>query len=682
MIKRLLIVLALFVPEIAGRAGNDGFVNPDLIGGPTVRDTVTALDSTVVSAARNTSLIIPGVGTESNVRTELLLKAPSILGNADPLRFVRMLPGVSTGSELDSGIHIQGTEHQHCIVSAEGVPIYGASHLLGLFSVFIPTHYASMDYKVDEKGANRLGGSIDMKLPDAVPERLKGSVSTGLVSTEGSVAAPLGRKAAAFLSLRKSYMNLLYGDYMKLEDNSFNYGFGDANFSILWRPSDKDRIWLDAYGGLDNLGYSSYENGMDISLDWYNAMGALHWKHDAGDRSLKQSLYHTRLGIDLDLNHDFFTLDVPSGIETSGYKADLLAGRWQVLADLGIHRARPQRITSLGGYFSQESPEEIQNAVEGSLALRYRFIDGLVWKMSATAKGQLWHEGSALHPYFSPELDASCNLGEWGKISASAGIRRQFLSQTGLTSVALPYEFWLLAGRYSKPQSSFFGRLGYDLDMDEGVWRLGAELYWRELDGQIEYKGSILDFVREDYALENSLLKGDGRNYGASLLLRKQAGRLTGWIGYSIGRSLRSFDNPAYPRTYPSCHERIHEFNAMFSWDTRKWELSGSFVAASGTPFTAVESMYVSQNQLITNFGGHNGGRFRPYVRLDLSANYFFHRRPGGRENGLNFSLYNATGRKNDVFYRIILEDGQRFSYRSMSYKIMFLPSIGYFHRF
>ena len=640
------------------------------------------LDSTVVSAVRNNSLIVPGIGTESNVRTELLHRAPSLLGNSDPLRFVRMLPGVSTGSELDSGIHIQGTEHQHCLVSAEGVPIYGASHLLGLFSVFIPTHYASMDYRTDWKGANRLGGAIDMKLPDAVPEKVRGSLSSGLVSSEGSVAVPMGGKAAAFLSLRGSYINILYGNFLKLEDNSFSYGFGDANFTVLWQPSGKDRLWMDFYGGKDNLGYSSYENGMDVNLDWHNAMGALHWKHDSGAWNLTQSIYHTRFALNMDVMHDFFTLNVPSGILTTGYKADWQMGRWQALADVGIHRARPQRVSSMGGYFSQESPEEVQKAVEGSFALRYQLIDGLVWRLSATAKGQLWHDGESLSPFFSPEIDASCNLGDWGQISASAGIRRQFLSQTGLSSVALPYEFWLLSGKYSKPQASLFGRLGYDLDLNEGEYRLSAELYWRELTNQIEYKGSILDFVREDYALENSLLKGDGRNYGFNILLRKQAGRFTGWLGYSIGRSLRSFDNPGYPKEYPSCHERIHEFNAMFSWNARKWEVSGSFVAASGTPFTAVESMYVAQNQLIANFGDHNGGRFNPYVRLDLSANWFIRRRPDGRENGLNFSLYNATGHRNDVFYKIVLEDDRRFSYRSMSYKIRFLPSIGYFHRF
>ncbi|MBO4427204.1 MAG: hypothetical protein J5771_01800 [Bacteroidales bacterium] len=672
MIRRLLIVLALLTPGIAGRAGSDF----------APRDTVTTLDSTVVSAVSNSSLIVPGIGIESNVRTELLFRAPSLMGNSDPLRFVRMLPGVSIGSELDAGIHIQGTEHQHCIVSAEGVPIYGASHLLGLFSVFIPKHYKAMEYCADEKGANRLGGAIDMRLQDERPDKVHGSVSSGLISSEGSFSFPLGNRAAAFMSLRKSYINLLYGSYLKLDGNTFKYGFGDANLTFLWRPSEQDVLWLDSYAGMDDLGYGSFENGMDVDMDWHNMMGALHWKRQLDGWSLKQSLYHTSFGLGMDVRHDYFDIKMPSGIRTLGYKANLDHGRWNLQADLGIHRARPQRISSIGGYFRQTSPKELQKGIEASLALRYAIIYNVQWKISATAKGQLWHDAAAIHPYFSPEIDALFNAGRLGHISASAGIRRQFLSQTGLSSVALPYEFWLLAGKYNKPQSSMYGRLTYDKDLEEGAYRLSAELYWRELSNQIEYKGSVLDFVREDYALENALLKGNGRNYGLSILFRKQAGRLTGWLGYTVGRSLRSFDDPEYPSVYPANHERIHEFNAMFSWTVRKWELSGSFVAASGTPFTAVESMYVTQGQLLCNFGGHNEGRFKPYIRLDFSANYYFKRIPGGREHGLNFSLFNATGRKNDIFYMINVEEDRKFTYCSIYYKVMFLPSIGYFYRF
>lgn len=639
------------------------------------------LDSVVVSASRNNSLVIPGPGVESHVRTDLLYRAPSLLGNADPLRFVRMLPGVVTGSELDAGIHVQGTEHQHTLISVEGVPIYGASHLLGLFSVFIPSHYGAMEYSSGSREANRLGGTVEMKLPQTCPERFSGSVSMGLISSEGTLSIPLGSSAAVFLSARKSYINGLYGSFLQLDDNVFSYGFGDANLTFLWKPTARDLIWIDAYAGMDKLGYGSYENGMDIDLDWHNGAGAVHWIRRGGAWQLKQTLYHTRFGLGMDIRHDFFDITMPSSIATTAYRADYRRGRLGAVAELACHRIHPQHVHAEGGSFHQVSPDQLQQGVELSLLGRYELVRTPVWTLSASLKGQLWHDGAKLHPYLSPEVDGSVRLGP-GQLSGTVGIARQFLFQTGLSSIALPYEFWLMAGEYGKPQSSLFGHLAYDYDIDGGAWRFSAEVFWRELSNQLEYKGSILDFVREPYALENALLKGDGRSFGASLFLRKQSGRLTGWAAYTIGRSLRRFDNPDYPDVYPSNHERRQEFNLMLSWTARKWQLSGSFVAADGTPFTAVKSLYVAQNQLLCNFGEHNGARLRPYIRLDVSANYYFRRHPDGRENGLNFSLYNALGRRNDIFYRILLEEDHRFRYRSIYYKIMFLPSIGYFHRF
>ena len=644
-----------------------------------------AIDSTVVSARRNTSMILPGTGVRSTVRTDLLRKAPSLLGNSDPLRFVRMLPGVSTGSELDAGIHVQGTEHQHSFISCEGVPVYGAAHLLGLFSVFIPSHYSAMEYRSDSEIANRLGGSVDMRLPSRLPERAGGSVSAGLISSEGSLAMPLGKKSAVFASARKSYINTLYDSFLKLDDNSFEYGFGDANLSFLWEPSARDVLWLDAYYGRDDLAYDSSENGMDVALAWHNYTAALHWKHVLDCGELKQSIYHSGFGLGMDIIHDFFNLSMPSGINTTAYKADYSCYRLNLSTEIAFHRVEPQRVAASGRSFRQLSPDEIQHGAEASLRLRYDIVDRSRWRLSASAKAQFWHDGEKLTPFVSPQLDALVRLSPDSRIAAAAGICRQFLFQTGLTSVSLPYEFWLLAGKYCDPQSSVFGRFSYDRDFNDGEWRLGAEFYWRELSNQLEYKGSILDFVRENYALENSLLKGDGRSYGASLMLRKQSGRLIGWAAYTIGRSLRSFDNPAYPDIYPSNHERRHEFNLMLTWTSGRWDISGSFVAADGTPFTAVESLYVAQDQLICNFGEHNAARLKPYVRLDLGASFYFHRRTRGdaaSENGLTFSLYNATSRKNDIFYRVNLSEDRKFSYHSIYYKIIVLPSISYFHRF
>ena len=88
--------------------------------------------------------------------------------------------------------------------------------------------------------------------------------------------------------------------------------------------------------------------------------------------------------------------------------------------------------------------------------------------------------------------------------------------------------------------------------------------------------------------------------------------------------------------------------------------------------------------QLVAQYGPHNGRRMAPYFRIDLSVNYFFHK--GQRmENGLNLSVYNATGSNNELYYRLYYDevDGvERFSYSPVQITLRFLPSISYFHRF
>ena len=134
------------------------------------------LDATTFTAERPDAVAIPSA---DGIKVELsrLKTLPSVLGNSDPLSYAHYLPSMSAQTELDAGIHIQGNDSQHNLVSAGGVPIYGVSHLLGLFSVFNPSHYNRMDYKTGAREANRLGGSIDMTLPKELPGKVSGTSS-------------------------------------------------------------------------------------------------------------------------------------------------------------------------------------------------------------------------------------------------------------------------------------------------------------------------------------------------------------------------------------------------------------------------------------------------------------------------------------------------------------------------
>ena len=165
------------------------------------------LDSTVFVSERHVSLLETDPALPIKVNTELLRRIPSLTGTPDPIRIVKLLPGVETGTELDAGLHILGTENSHSLVSVDGVPIYGATHVLGLFSTFISSHFQGMEFHPYISGANRIGGAVDMQLPGHVPAKFHGQVSASLFEAEGSLDIPTGHRSALFVSARRSFIN-------------------------------------------------------------------------------------------------------------------------------------------------------------------------------------------------------------------------------------------------------------------------------------------------------------------------------------------------------------------------------------------------------------------------------------------------------------------------------------------
>ena len=181
-------------------------------------------------------------------------------------------------------------------------------------------------------------------------------------------------------------------------------------------------------------------------------------------------------------------------------------------------------------------------------------------------------------------------------------------------------------------------------------YRLSGEIFWKRLYHQMEYNGSLFDFVSQQYEPDISLLQGKGTNWGASLMVQQCSGQLTGWVGYTYTHARRRFVGYAEGREFPASHERPHELNALATWKpSGRWSYGATLTAASGTPFTAPRSVSLLNGNLIVDYGPHNANRLPAYFRLDLSANYHWTGRKGLRHS-LNISLYNATNRRNALF--------------------------------
>lgn len=610
---------------------------------------------------------------------------PKILGNADPMHYTQLLPGVQTCSEYDAGLHIQGCDNAHNSVSISGVPVYNVSHMLGFFSIFNAPHFPQLQFTKNPQAIpspNRLGGQLSMELPENIPSNTNGEYSIGPMSSQGTIRIPVNNESAIFLSLRAAYLNLLYGRWLEIDDSKMEYDFHDVNVTYIWKPDERNILTANVYYGNDDVAINDKKTVSDIGLKWGNRLASLQWeqKFDA-NRFLKHTLYYTGYSNDFSLRMQSSSFKLPSQIETWGYKMDCHLMHWRLGAESAYHNIQPQSPRLSGTYNISHTQQPTQRTQEYSIYMNRHHTNGH-WTFNAGVRGCLYIAPKGIrYTAIDPSANISYDMNRNGTLKFSYGWRHQYLFQTGFSNMGLPTEFWFSCGENSRPQYAQSISLSYDVELSEGNYLLSTELYHKHLYHQVEYSGNALDFLYTPYYLGDMLMKGKGRNYGINAMLTKRTGRLTGWLSYSWGRALREFEGIGFTKKYPASHERIHELNAVGTYRfNRHWSTGMTCVFASGTPFTAPKHFLLINGTIVSEFGEFNANRLKPYFRLDISVNYDFSRN-GQRESGINLSIYNATAHTNDLFYRLKIYENQ-YGYKPVRFLLRMLPSINYYCKF
>ena len=623
---------------------------------------------------------------------------PHILGNADPLHYAQLLPGVQTNSEYDAGLHIQGCDNSHNYVSLGGAPVYNAAHLLGFFSIFNAGHFTEMSLQKSPVSAsfpNRLGGRVDMLTPTwlAAEDSLwmggvHGELSVGPMSSQGTLRLPIGKRSLLLLSARAAYLNLLYSKWLEVDGDEVKYDFSDYNLSYITQLDDANVLKIEGYWGYDNMKIGQASYGLQGKLKWDNTMAALHWysrsRHGENERrknwQMEQMVYYSHYANRLNLNEYSFQVGMRSFIFDLGYKGNFSWGRWRMGAEVVRHQLLPQDIGITGNLANYQTDAHHQLATEASVYLQYcqPLGEKLLMEMGARVSG--YHCQKSFYRVM-PHLKLNYVLSQSAKLNLNLGIRNQYLFQTGFSSAGLPTEFWFAADQNHRPQYAYHAALQGEFWFAEKEYRLSVETYYKWLMNQIENNSNMFDILFSSYSFDGSLLHGKGYNYGLNLLLEKRRGKLTGWLSGSLGRAMRKFDGEQYQGWYPAGHERIYELNAVATYRiNRRVSLGSTYVLASGTPYTKVNYAYLMSGNLVTEYGPHNGSRVKPYMRLDLSVSYDFATK-GSVRSGINFSLYNVTMHGNDLFYRIKVYDNH-VRYNAFKFLMPIMPSINYYCKF
>lgn len=621
----------------------------------------------------------------------LMGNLPQILGNADPLHYAQMLPGVQTNNEYQGGIHVQGCDNEHNAITIGGVPVYNVNHLLGFFSTFNASHFPSMSLteSAQQSGfANRLGADLTMQVPDQQPERLQAEASAGLIASQGTLRVPLDTHSALTVSVRASYINWLYSDWLKTDKAQVEYSFHDLNATYVNRLSPKHCIMLDAYSGRDR---ANFKDGRDTKMDmherWGNSLGALHWRFTPnGELNMHSTLYVTTYNNRMTTGMMREHYELSSRITDVGLRQQLAWRGWTGGTEVIAHNIRPQTVKSNGNNTLRQHTERT-HSLEASLHAGYHLP--LFRNVSADLglRGNLYHISHHTFSSLNPSVRLGYEQGDM-RCSLSYALRHQYLFQAGFSDMGLPTEFWFSASEDVLPQYGHCFNAKAEHYLLHRRWQVSLSLYYKRLYHQVEYGGTALDFLSDDYRLENLLLHGDGENYGASLMLSKCTGRLTGWVSYAYGRAKRTYpmdptgnayDPNGTRRTYPANHDRPHEVNLVATYTLgRHWSFGTTFVACSGTPFTAPRALYVMNGNIMSLYGEHNSNRLKNYWRMDFSANY----RWKGRhrlEQGVNLSVYNLLCHDNDLFHYVRTERNGKVYYRSVGFVTRLLPSVSYF---
>lgn len=611
---------------------------------------------------------------------------PKILGNADPLHYAQMLPGVSTNGEYDAGFRVAGNENCHNYMSINGVPLFGTTHILGLFSVFNAAHFNRMSLQksmANGASSDRLGATVDMQTHRLRPDSVTGEFAIGVISSQSTIRIPVSKRSHLTASLRASYLNWLYSSFLDGDDTSTKYSFYDANLNYYHDIDDCNSLCFDLYFGNDDATVMDKESDIAMSLKWGNGMVALRWSNDNGSMRLSNSMYFTRSGSDGKYNAKGVDVVLPSSISEYGNKFSMETKGWTFGLDASFYRIHPQSPDAVTSYAHIRHHIDITHtaAVAAYADKSLSLTKGLT--LNSGVRLSVYHSHSDNFHNISPAVGISYQHSSGWDFTLGYSLRHQYLVQTGLSTINTPMEFWVSCGMYGlRPQSSHSFTLTGRYVTANGRYSITAEAYNRLLSNQVEYNGTPYSYLAaSDYDLQDMLLIGKGHNYGANIILSKNSGFVTGWVCYAFGRAWRIYDTAFLNGTFPASHERKHEVNAIVVFHpAKRIDIGITGVWGSGTPFTAPEYYYILQNRLIPNFAGHNSNRLRPYCRVDVSANYRF---SGSRikEHGLNISVYNITGYKNDLFY-YMKANRYFYQYKSMRFALRVLPSVSYYMKF
>ncbi len=600
---------------------------------------------------------------------------PVLFGEKDIIKTIQLTPGVKAAGEGNAGFYVRGGAADQNLILLDEAPVYNASHMLGFFSVF--NSDAIKDVTLYKGGTpaefgGRGSSVMDVRMRDGNNKHYSASGGIGLIASRLTLEGPIVKDKGSFMiSGRRTYADL----FLKLSPderlNDSRLYFYDLNLKANYQLGPKDRIFLSGYFGRDVFGFQDV-----FGFDWGNSTATLRWNHIINSKLFSNtSLIFSNYNYRVKLGFDGEDITITSSIQDWNLKQDFgLSANPNNNIRFGFnlihHTFKPGKIEvgpfsnfnndALSGRKALEGAVYIQNDMRVSerLGLQYglrysgfNFMgDALVHtfdeegnKLSSQRYGD-W-ESITWYGGFEPRIAARFSINDKSSVKASYNRMYQYLHLLSNSTTASPTDQWVPASNNIKPQLVDQVSVGYFRNFRDNEYELSIETYYKTLQNQIDYRDDAELIFNEE--VEGELVYGKGRAYGVELLVRKQTGRLTGWLSYTWSRSLRQFDDINNSEEFPARQDRIHDLAIVAMYElSPKLKLSANWIYYTGSAATFPSGKYDVGGIQVPYYVSRNSYRMPDYHRLDLGLTWIT-RKTDRRESSWNFSLYNAYGRQN-----------------------------------
>lgn len=686
------------------------------------------LEEIVITERKNIANIKKPEMSVNKLTIQEIKKMPAVMGETDILKSILQLPGVTNAGEGASGFNVRGGAADQNLILLDEALLYNSSHLFGFFSVF--NSDAIKDLKLYKGGIpSRFGGRVSSVLDIYQKEgnsnefHMNGGI--GVISSRLLAEGPLEKGKGSFLVAgRSSYAHL----FLKLTDNKNSAYFYDLNTKLSYKLNENNSLFLSGYFGRD-----VFDIGDQFNNVYGNAVLNLRWNHLYSEKlfsnlSMIYSDYYYGLKLDVaGLNWD-------SGIKNYNIKYDFkhyISDRYKMTYGLnavyydfnpgtvsptgpssGINREQLDKKYALEPALYVDAEQEITD----KLSINYGFRYSMFYRMGQQDMNiyannqavtfnpelQIYEKGKpigtehfgsgktiASFDNLEPRLAVSYQLDGNQSIKASYNRMSQYIHLVSNTASPTPLDVWAPSDNFIKPQLLDQVALGYFRNFHNDDYTLETEIYYKKVKNRIDYIDGA-DLIANK-AIEQVILNGRSRSYGLEVLLRKNSGKLNGWISYTLSRSEQQTPGRTALETginngkwYSTGYDKTHNLAVTASYKlTEKWSFGSTFALQSGQPVTYPNGQYEYGGVIVPSYGARNEDRLPAYHHLDVSATYI--PKPDkkkGWQGEWVFSIYNLYNRMNSasMTFRQNEDTGRNEAVRLSIFG--FIPSVTYNFKF